>query len=299
LKLVQGHYVPNFASVIHKENKAVALDVNTSKIHIPLTSALIGNGLTEPYTQFASVPEFACDEKKPIFDSTTCTSIKAKVPVCQRLQGYCYDNPSRLTCVPATLYCWQNIVGPISQSGLNPYDVRKKCDRNGKDGPLCYREMSWIETYLNREDIKAELGAPQKLNFQSCNMQVNQAFSFAGDGMHNSAALLPPLIEDGIRVLIYAGDQDFMCEWIGNKEWTLALNSTVQAEFVANGDHEWRTLEDNTLAGEVRQAGEGAGDFTFVRVYQAGHMVPMDKPKEALDLFNRWLDNVPLHKNDE
>lgn len=30
---------------------------------------------------------------------------------------------------------------------------------------------------------------------------------FAGDGAHNSAALLPDLLADGIRVLIYAGDQ--------------------------------------------------------------------------------------------
>lgn len=42
-------------------------------------------------------------------------------------------------------------------------------------------------------------------------MQVNQAFQFQGDVSHNTAALLPPLLEDGIRVLIYAGNADFMC----------------------------------------------------------------------------------------
>ena len=44
-----------------------------------------------------------------------------------------------------------------------------------------------------------------------------RAFSFTGDGMHNSAQLLPPLIDDGIRVLIYAGEDDFMCNYLGNK----------------------------------------------------------------------------------
>ena len=34
-----------------------------------------------------------------------------------------------------------------------------------------------------------------------------------GDSQHNSAAFLPPLIEDGIRVLIYAGNADAMCSW--------------------------------------------------------------------------------------
>jgi hypothetical protein len=32
-----------------------------------------------------------------------------------------------------------------------------------------------------------------------------------GDGMHNSAAVLPELLADGIRLLVYAGNADFMC----------------------------------------------------------------------------------------
>lgn len=59
-------------------------------------------------------------------------------------------------------------------SGLNPYDVRKKCDRNGEDGPLCYKQMQWIEAYLNNDDVKAELGAPANLKFDSCNMQISE-----------------------------------------------------------------------------------------------------------------------------
>lgn len=37
-------------------------------------------------------------------------------------------------------------------------------------------------------------------------MKVNEAFMYQGDGMHNSAALLPDLINDGIRLLVYAGN---------------------------------------------------------------------------------------------
>jgi hypothetical protein len=53
------------------------------------------------------------------------------------------------------------------------YDVRKKCDREGEDGPLCYRQMGWIEEYLNQEDVKRELGVSPELEFKSCNMQVS------------------------------------------------------------------------------------------------------------------------------
>lgn len=43
---------------------------------------------------------------------------------------------------------------------------------NGKDGPLCYEQMSWIENYLNQDSVKKELGAPKELKFESCNMCV-------------------------------------------------------------------------------------------------------------------------------
>jgi carboxypeptidase C (cathepsin A) len=40
---------------------------------------------------------------------------------------------------------------------------------------------------------------------------------FKADVMHRSSDLLIPVIEDGIRVLIYAGVNDLMCNFIGNE----------------------------------------------------------------------------------
>lgn len=69
--------------------------------------------------------------------------MRDKVSTCQRLETYCYDNPSRFTCVPAALYCW-GMYSPLQATGRNLYDVRKKCNREGEDGPLCYKELAWI-----------------------------------------------------------------------------------------------------------------------------------------------------------
>ena len=91
------------------------------------------------------------------------------------------------------------------ETGRNPYDVRRTCDR-AKDGDLCYRQMGWIETWMNEPKNKVALGASLDRTFASCNMEVNQAFTMNGDGMHNSALLLPDLINDGIRLLVYAGN---------------------------------------------------------------------------------------------
>ena len=75
-----------------------------------------------------------------------------------------------------------------------------------KDGDLCYKQMDWIDTWMNDPRHKAALGVNPELDFQSCNMEVNQAFAMQGDGAHNSAALLPDLVNDGIRLLVYAGN---------------------------------------------------------------------------------------------
>jgi cathepsin A (carboxypeptidase C) len=66
--------------------------------------------------------------------------------------------------------------------------------------------MNWIDTWMNDPKVKVALGVDPARTFASCNMEVNQAFALQGDGMHNSAALLGDLIDDGVRLLIYAGN---------------------------------------------------------------------------------------------
>lgn len=179
---------------------------------------------------------------------------------------------------------------PFLELGLNPYDVRKTCNRE-TDGPLCYKQMGWIETWMNDPENKKALGVDPSRDFESCNMQVNQAFLMAGDGMHNSALMLPELIEDGIRLLVYAGEADYMCNFIvsppykalycvvslnrnkGNEAWLLALENDFQDEFVNSKPVPWVTMESGNVAGTVRSAGgKGftAGNVTFVAVHDAG-----------------------------
>lgn len=78
------------------------------------------------------------------------------------------------------------------------------CDAE-KNGPLCYEQLSWIETYMNSPEVKAALGADPERKFQSCNMAVTQAFLMSGDSVRNTAKLVPELVNNGIRLLVYAG----------------------------------------------------------------------------------------------
>ncbi|TFK61488.1 carboxypeptidase C [Pluteus cervinus] len=282
-----GTYAPNFASVIHQKNKALSLAPVPGVKHIHLNSIILANGLTDPYIQMASIPDYACEGPFPIYggpEDPRCAALKTKVPTCQRLIKSCYSYNSRFTCVPAQLYCNTQLFGPLMQTGLNPYDVRLKCDR-ATDGDLCYKQMGWIETWMNNPQHKAALGVNPSQDFAACNMEVNQAFTMQGDGMHRAAALLPELIESGVRLLVYAGNADLMCNYLGNERWVHELETSFQPEFSKTKAIPWVTNGSGKLAGEFRSAGGAgftAGNVTFVNVYDAGHMVPHDQPEAAL-----------------
>jgi len=293
-----GTYAPNFAKIMYQENKKLSLAPIPELKHINLASVILGNGLTDPYIQFGSIPDYVCDGPYPVYDDPKgpeCQALRAKVPTCQRLTKSCYQFNSRFTCVPATLYC-NNMFASLMQLGLNPYDVRRKCDRS-KDGDLCYKQLLWVETWMNNPKNKAALGVNPEQTFASCNMEVNRAFAMQGDGMRNSALLLPELVNDGIRLLVYAGNADMMCNYIGNERWVEQLDTKFRDEFSTTKPVPWITTDSGKLAGEVRSAGGAgftAGNITFVNVHEAGHMVPYDQSEAALDLFTRWITDTPL-----
>lgn len=55
---------------------------------------------------------------------------------------------------------------------------------------------------------------------------------FKADVMHRSSDLLIPVIEDGIRVLIYAGVNDLMCNFIGNEVSRICLPSAPSVTLI-------------------------------------------------------------------
>ncbi|CAN0339182.1 unnamed protein product, partial [Ectocarpus sp. 13 AM-2016] len=101
--------------------------------------------------------------------------------------------------------------------------------------------------------------------WESCNMKVNSDFS--GDWMREFDGLIGPMLEDGVSVLIYAGDCDWICNYMGNEAWTLSLDWAGGDGFRAAPQIEWST--DAAAAGLSRSY----GGLTFLQVYEAGHMV--------------------------
>jgi len=165
---------------------------------------------------------------------------------------------------------------PYRLTGQNPYDMRIKCEH----GNLCY-DFDPVGKYLNSASVQQELGVSN--HWGSCNMAVNLMFQLAGDSMVPFHTMIPDLLHDGIDVLLYAGDVDYICNWLGNKAWATKLEWEKKDDFNAAEDKEWQV--DGKTAARLRSA----DNFHFMQVYEAGHMVPMDKPKEALEMVNAFM----------
>ena len=103
------------------------------------------------------------------------------------------------------------------------------------------------------------------------------------------------MLEANIRVLIYAGDVDFICNWMGNKAWTKALPWSGHTAFNEAMDADWKY--NDAIGGKVRSAAaaSGSGSLTFLQVYEAGHMVPMDQPQAALAMLNQFTQQKSLY----
>ncbi|KAI3615731.1 carboxypeptidase y [Moniliophthora roreri] len=151
---------------------------------------------------------------------------------------------------------------------------------------------------MNQTSTKMALGVNPQRSYSAVNWNLNREMSATGEGMANTASLVPELINDGVRLLVYAGDADgLVTNYIGKECWVEALENQFHGEFLAAKSLPWVDSVTGRVAGEVRSAGgDGltAGNVTFVRVYEAGHLVPHDQPEAALDLITRWTKNIPL-----
>jgi hypothetical protein len=83
-------------------------------------------------------------------------------------------------------------------------DIRKSCDIT--DLPPCYAEFTWINTWMNKTSTKIALGVNPQRSYNVVNWLLNREIAATGEGMAKTASLLPELINDGVRLLVYAGD---------------------------------------------------------------------------------------------
>ncbi|KAL8150881.1 hypothetical protein V2J09_020689 [Rumex salicifolius] len=264
-----GHYIPAFASRVHHGNQA------QQGIHINLKGFAIGNGLTNPAIQYAAYADYALDNGL-ITDSDHQQMTTKMVPSCEQAIQLCGTSNDNESCLSAYTVCtniFNNIMN-IAGDKLNYYDIRKKCYTE-----LCY-DFSQMEELLNKKSVRDSLGVGD-IDFVSCSSMVYSAMQ--SDWMKNLEMGIPELLDAGIKLLVYVGEYDLICNWLGNWRWVHGMEWSGKEVFASTSNVSF--VADGAKAGELKSH----GSLAFLKVYDAGHMVPMDQPKASLEMLKRWI----------
>ncbi|KAI4958711.1 hypothetical protein J4E86_004316 [Alternaria arbusti] len=304
-----GHYGPAFFSYFYNQNLKIE---NGSMPGYPLNFNSLGiiNGIIDEAIQAEHYPEFAVNNTYGIkaYNDTVYSYAKFannmyngclyQIALCRAAaEGNTtyYHADAKITeaeltpgemqiCNEAADMCRDNVESPYYYySGRGVYDIRHTYE--DPTPPSNYGD------YLNLAEIQDALGVT--LNYSGSN-GIYYAFQNTGDFIYPNFRLdLEYLLSQDVHVSLAYGDADYICNWFGGEAISLAMEYTHSDEFRAAGYAPM--LVDGTEYGEVRQY----GNFSFARVYEAGHEIPYYQPVAALAYFNRTLYHYDIATGEE
>jgi len=257
-----GHYVPAIGVRVVAGGGSPTLN---------LKAISIGNGWVDPALQYERYAPFAYDNglideiERDIFVAQSVACVVA-------VKSYLF---------PIAMDLCNLLISEIQAAGgnFNVYDIRLPCSTPG----LCY-DFSYVDKLLNKESVQEALGVNR--TWVECDTAVHELL--LGDWLLNYEKDIPSILNAGVRVLIYSGMEDFICNYYGGGNWTASMPWPGQSAFNAAQMKPWAL--NSTTVGYAK----ASQNFTWVEVLRAGHMVPMDQPQAALDLVRRFLNNLPF-----
>eukprot|EP00887_Chlorella_sp_A99_P000215 scaffold13.g215.t1 len=265
-----GHYLPALAAVIRLQRPSWPL--RGVAMGNPCTSA---RATTESYVPFAqrrgllSAASAKSVAPKLAQDSVLTSEKWARQPWSARGNEYW----------PRSWYNWKARRSAVSCSNIAWH--REPCVE-----PLCGGEtVSNLDAFARQQ--KAAWGVPANVqDFTTC--AADPYTRLIPDTAHSYDALLPPLLDGGVRVLLYSGDLDFIC----NSEGSVRMLDRL----MWNGEKQWAGAAAHRWAYRGRWVGtvKAAGALTMVTFAASGHMVPMDQPAEGLYVMQKWMAGARL-----
>jgi len=171
----------------------------------------------------------------------------------------------------------------ILPNGTNPYDVRKNCS---DENPLCYN-TTLVNLWLNLESTRKALGVGS-IPWKECDGYV---YTFLIDDWIQSLAkdVVFLLSVPNYSLLVYSGVEDYICNYIGGKQWVSSLDWPGKDPFNKAPENQWKV--NGTLAG-ISKSFKG---LTWLEILNAGHLVPMDQPANALQMLYQFLNGIPFN----
>jgi carboxypeptidase C (cathepsin A) len=265
-----GHYIPSMAAYILRQNaKASAND-----LVITLEGVALGNPWSDPFNQY-DPSDFA--RGLGLLSQGQSNKLKSLNAECQSLlkagrlnQRVCFSLLDDVV----------DSTAAQSSHKVLMYDARKFVHSTSQFPP----GHEAVEEYLNRPDVKQAIHAtntPQR--YVECADPPYNALSYQ-DGKGVTAELVE-ILNSGLRVLVYSGQYDIICNHLGTDKMLRLLPWTGQSEWLKSQPGVW--IVDKQPAGYI----QSFKNLHSLLVLDSGHMVPMDQPRIALDMITRFVTN--------
>ncbi|KAM9759709.1 lysosomal protective protein isoform 2-T2 [Menidia menidia] len=139
--------------------------------------------------------------------------------------------------------------------------------------------------FLNNAFVRRALHIrPGALTWAICSSEVN--LQYGRVYMDVKKQYLKLLSAMKYRVLVYNGDVDMACNFMGDEWFVESLQQEVQ---VQRRTWMFQDVDGRQVGGFVKEF----SNIAFLTVKGSGHMVPSDKPKAAFTMFSRFLKGEP------
>merc|ERR1712137_785416 len=264
-----GKYCPAVSAEINNQNN----NKTANNIFIPIKSVGIGNGLTDPVTQYGQYTNYAYAHG--LIGMATKQNLDSFYPKCQKV----IEEGDYLA---ASAACNPIMIGiTVAMGDLNNYDIRKTCL---PDTELCYN-FGAADIYMNDPDVQKAIHVydTNRRNWTTCATLPHLLLT--ADWFRSVESVIPQMLADGIQFYVYNGDQDFIVNALGSEQWVLNLDWPHKDDFFNAKRKVWTV--DGVIAGHI----QSSNGLNMIWAGNAGHMVPMDQPKHAFNMLTNVLNN--------
>ncbi|XP_023674842.2 lysosomal protective protein-like [Paramormyrops kingsleyae] len=143
--------------------------------------------------------------------------------------------------------------------------------------PMCINATA-IYYWLNTPSVRTALHIPSSVqSWELCSSTVGDLYQRVYMDM---TPFYEYLLQKDLKILVYNGDVDMACNFLGSKWFVEGLNQKLVKPY-----RPW--FYNNQIAGYVAQYEK----ITFLTVKGSGHMVPQYKPGPALQMFMNYLSD--------
>jgi len=291
-----GHYGPGFMRFFQMQNEKIqngTIEVDNAQ-YIHLDTLGIVNGLLDaviqgeayieyPYNNTYGIQVFSDELYGELKHNWTMPGgCKEQLTRCQsRLDKFDAPTINRMSLKSADLceietWCESAAIEAYQKLNHGWFDIAHP-DRDPFPPPHMFG-------YMQEEHVLKAIGSP--VNWTYASTTVAQSFDSTRDIVHGGFMdAVGYLLDHGVKVHMMYGDRDYACNWIGGEMVSLAIPYSRQANFSQAGYTPLITPDG--FSGFTRQH----GNFSFSRVFQAGHEVPSYQPAAAYSIFMRALFN--------